>query len=178
MKLSPKTKKTLSFLAFVLFVGLIAGQVFLQKRLIELYSQAQQSQQEKQRIENEAQLRSQVISGYDVLTRGDQGKELRRPESPVEFYTTVEGVLEQYGIRRTSITPQQVGDGGDLGLNIAFAGPYYSFMKAIAALRQSPYLMKITTMNITYYTPDKGDASLSAEGSVSGTMTIVSVLQN
>ena len=177
MKVSERMRKILTFLAFVLLVVLVAAQYFLQQELIAVNTQLQSTRSSAKELSRTSESRALAVSAYKALT-GDAPEELyQRPENAVQFYSTVDEVLRQYGLVHSGITPQAGTDPLELGLSVEFSGPYYGFLKAMAALRQSPYLMKTTTLTLTYY-KGAGKDSLPGEGNITGKMTIVSALKN
>lgn len=177
MKVSDRMRKILTFLAFVLLVVLVAAQYFLQQELIAVSTQLQSTRSSAKELTRTSESRALAVSAYKALTGDAPGELYQRPENAVQFYGTVDEVLRQYGLVHSGITPQPGTDPLELGLSVEFSGPYYGFLKAMAALRQSPYLMKITTLTLTYYT-GKGKDSLPGEGNITGKMTIVSALKN
>ena len=178
MKISDRMRKILSFLAFVLLVVLAVAQYFLQQELVDVSNQLQQTRSSVKELSRNSDSKALAVSAYKALTGDAPGELYQRPENAVQFYGTVDDVLRQYGLVHSGITPQAGSDPTELGLSVEFSGPYYGFLKAMAALRQSPYLMKTTTLTLTYYTTKGKDDPLSGEGNITGKMTIVSALKN
>ena len=177
MKVSERMRKILSFLAFIMLVLLAAAQYYLQQQLIAVSAQLQSTRSSAKELSRTSESRALAVSAYKALTGDAPGELYQRPENAVQFYGTVDEVLRQYGLVHSGITPQPGTDPLELGLSVEFSGPYYGFLKAMAALRQSPYLMKTTTLTLTYYVA-KGKDSLPGEGNITGKMTIVSALKN
>ena len=177
MKVSERMRKILTFLAFILLVVLVVAQYFLQQELIAVNTQLQSTRSSAKELSRTSESRALAVSAYKALTGDAPGELYQRPENAVQFYSTVDEVLRQYGLVHSGITPQPGTDPLELGLSVEFSGPYYGFLKAMAALRQSPYLMKTTTLTLTYYVA-KGKDSLPGEGNITGKMTIVSALKN
>ena len=177
MKVSERMRKILSFLAFIMLVLLAAAQYYLQQQLIAVSAQLQSTRSSAKELSRNSESRALAVSAYKALTGDAPGELYQRPENAVQFYGTVDEVLRQYGLVHSGITPQPGTDPLELGLSVEFSGPYYGFLKAMAALRQSPYLMKTTTLTLTYYVA-KGKDSLPGEGNITGKMTIVSALKN
>ena len=177
MKVSERMRKILTFLAFILLVVLVVAQYFLQQELIAVNTQLQSTRSSAKELSRTSESRALAVSAYKALTGDAPGELYQRPENAVQFYSTVDEVLRQYGLVHSGITPQPGKDPLELGLSVEFSGPYYGFLKAMAALRQSPYLMKTTTLTLTYYVA-KGKDSLPGEGNITGKMTIVSALKN
>ena len=177
MKVSERMRKILSFLAFIILVLLAAAQYYLQQQLIDVSAQLQSTRSSAKELSRNSESRALAVSAYKALTGDAPGELYQRPENAVQFYGTVDEVLRQYGLVHSGITPQPGTDPLELGLSVEFSGPYYGFLKAMAALRQSPYLMKTTTLTLTYYVA-KGKDSLPGEGNITGKMTIVSALKN
>ena len=177
MKVSERMRKILSFLAFIILVLLAAAQYYLQQQLIDVSAQLQSTRSSAKELSRNSESRALAVSAYKALTGDAPGELYQRPENAVQFYSTVDEVLRQYGLVHSGITPQPGTDPLELGLSVEFSGPYYGFLKAMAALRQSPYLMKTTTLTLTYY-KSTGKDSLPGEGNITGKMTIVSALKN
>ena len=177
MKVSERMRKILSFLAFIMLVLLAAAQYYLQQQLIAVSAQLQSTRSSAKELSRTSESRALAVSAYKALTGDAPGELYQRPENAVQFYSTVDEVLRQYGLVHSGITPQPGTDPLELGLSVEFSGPYYGFLKAMAALRQSPYLMKTTTLTLTYYV-GTGKDSLPGEGNITGKMTIVSALKN
>lgn len=178
MKISDRMRKILAFIGFILLAVLVAAQYFLQQEMIDVSGQLRETRSSVKTLSRTSESRALAVSAYKALTGDSPGELYQRPEDAVQFYSTVDEVLRQYGLVHSGISPQQGADPLELGLSVEFSGPYYGFLKAMAALRQSPYLMKTTTLTLTYYkSTDKKDA-FSGEGNIKGKMTIVSALKN
>jgi hypothetical protein len=105
---------------------------------------------------------------FQQIVSGHAGTDRKFPVNGRELFTALSNVLQVYDIEFTSnSTTAGVQPGGSFTLQIAFNGQYYNVIKALAAIRESSYIMRISQLN------------LGAEGSgiVRGTMSIVSTAQ-
>lgn len=179
MKISDRMKKILGFIGFVLLLVLVVAQYLLQQEIVSISGQLHETRSSGNTLKTTSESRALAVSAYKALTGDAPGELYQRPEDAVQFYSTVDEVLRQYGLVHSGISPQQGSDPLELGLSVEFSGPYYGFLKAMAALRQSPYLMKTTTLTLTFY--KKGSETkepLTGGGNITGKMTIVSALKN
>jgi hypothetical protein len=105
---------------------------------------------------------------FQQAVAGHTGADRKFPVNGRELYTALANVLHDYSIEFTSSSSNAgVQPGAGFTLQIAFSGRYYNVIKALAAIRESNYIMRISELN------------LAAEGSgiVKGAMNIVSVAQ-
>jgi hypothetical protein len=73
--------------------------------------------------------------------------------------------MKDNGLEHTNRSSSSgVEPGGVLQLQISFSGPYYGVLKALAALRECEYAMRISDFRV----------NAEADGKVSGSMTILS----
>jgi hypothetical protein len=91
------------------------------------------------------------------------------PSNPRELYTMVDNVLKANSIEFTNnSSSSETIPGGEITLQINFSGPYYGLMKALAAFRDSQYIMRLGDFNLTGLD----------DGMVTGTMTILSMAKS
>jgi hypothetical protein len=91
------------------------------------------------------------------------------PSNPRELYTMVDNVLKANSIEYTNnSSSRDTVPGGEIILQINFTGPYYGLMKALAAFRDSQYIMRVGDFNVTG----------TDDGMVTGTMTILSMAKS
>jgi hypothetical protein len=92
------------------------------------------------------------------------------PANPLELFTTVGSVLQDYSVDFTNSTSNltvKPGENFTLSINI-LSGQYYNLMKALAAIRENNYIMRINELRLN---ADGG-------GLVKGSMSIISTAQN
>jgi hypothetical protein len=105
---------------------------------------------------------------FQQVVSGHTGTDRKFPIDGIELYTALSNVLTLYDIEFTSGTSTAgVQPGAGFTLRITFSGQYYNVIKALAAIRESSYIMRMSELNIT----------ANGAGSVSGTMNIVSTAQ-
>ncbi|MDR3077026.1 MAG: hypothetical protein LBU26_06960, partial [Synergistaceae bacterium] len=85
-----------------------------------------------------------------------------------ELFTALSKVLTDYQIVHQNLTSTAgVQPGANFTLQITFNGEYYKVMKALAAIRESGYIMRISELRL----------NAEGNGNVYGTMNIVSTSQ-
>jgi hypothetical protein len=105
---------------------------------------------------------------FQVLVAGHAGTDRKFPVNGRELYEALANVLRVYNIEFTvGGTTAGVQPGASFTLQIAFSGDYYNVIKALAAIRESSYIMRISQLNLT----------AEAAGAVRGRMNIVSTAQ-
>lgn len=93
------------------------------------------------------------------------------PVNARELFTALDKVLKDNSMDFTSRNPAaQYAPGSPVELQITFNGPYYGFMKALAALRENEYVMRIANLAI--------DADADGQGQIRGTMSIISRIRS
>jgi hypothetical protein len=106
---------------------------------------------------------------FQQIVSGQAGTDRKFPVNGHELYTAVSKVLTDYGIDFSNSTSNiEVQPGATFTLQITIlSGQYYNVIKALAAIRESGYIMRISQL------------SLTAEGTgvVKGRMSIVSTAQ-
>lgn len=103
---------------------------------------------------------------FQQVVSGHAGTDRKFPVNGRELYTALDEVLRVYDIDFTNSSPNAgVQPGAGFTLQITFSGRYYDVMKALAAIRESGYLMRISELKL----------AADGAGGVRGTMNIVSV---
>lgn len=88
-----------------------------------------------------------------------------RPMNALELYSEVDRALNNSAVDHTNRSSSSgEGPGGLLEIQVDFNGPYYGLLKALASMRASKYLMKVSTFNL------QGIAG----GKISGSITVLS----
>jgi hypothetical protein len=164
-----KQSKLQGILVFFTVVLLLAGQFILQRTLRDASEQLVSVSTSLTAERRTMASRSSLLDRYNsfsliAASQGGMGKQF--PVNASEFYTALDKVLKDNGVDFTQSNPNQgdTPDGGNFTLAVNFNGPYYNVIKALAALRESQYFMKISDLRI----------GAAAEGSVTGSMSIVS----
>jgi hypothetical protein len=167
-----KQHKMYGILMFVVVVLLLAAQYLLQHTLRQASEQLVSIQtslsSERGKVNSQRSL-SERLKSFEVLASGHGVSERLFPENPREFYDAVISVLDDYSVeqvqRSSSLTVQP---GENFTLSIDFNGQYYNVMKALAALRENKYVMRINELKI----------SADGGGLVKGTMSIISTARS
>ena len=118
---------------------------------------------------SQVEAKAKLLSEYKSL-KNSAPKEKMNPESALELYTIVDKALNDNAIEHTnrSSSAGTVEQGGALQIQIDFRGSYYGLLKALAALRDAKYLMRISTFHLN------GEDN----GRVSGSMTVLSTVKS
>ena len=105
---------------------------------------------------------------FQQIVTGHAGTDRKFPVSGSELYTALANVLRDYNIEfTTSGSTAGVQPGAGFTMTITFSGQYYNVIKALAAIRESSYIMRMSDLNLTAL----------CGGVVSGRMNIVSTAQ-
>jgi hypothetical protein len=159
----------LMFFVIILFLG---AQYLLQYTLKDaserLVSVRTSLASEKKTLDSQKSLNERYKS-FELLASGQGGTERQFPENASELFIALDRVLKEYQVEFTNSSPNSnIQPGGSFVLSISFTGPYYNVIKALAAIRESEYIMRITELK------------LNAQGSgvVKGTMNITSTARS
>lgn len=109
--------------------------------------------------------RQSLVEEYRVF-EDDRRVERTFPSGAAELQTAIDGVLEECGVEHTNrpeAVPSVNGEGG-VEFRVVFDGPYYSVVKALAALRESRFAMRVAKLKIHAGSQDR----------VTGAMTVLS----
>jgi len=117
------------------------------------------------------QLDSQIAlsSGYDafrgiVSEHTDAGR--RFPANGALLFQALNSVMNDYNIDFVNVGSTARGQyDSDFTLQIRFSGQYYDLIKALAAIRESEFIMRLSELNV----------SAEGSGAVSGIMSIISL---
>jgi hypothetical protein len=106
---------------------------------------------------------------FEIVVSNPNAPERGYPQNGSELYAILDKSLGDNGVDHSNTSPTSgTPPGGELRLQITFNGSYYSVLKALAAMRESPIVMRISAFRI--------DAT--NEGQVSGTMTVLSTAKS
>jgi len=155
---------------FFVVVLLLAAQFGLQyifRQVSDELVSVRTSLASDQRDLNSQRSLSERYKSFQLLAQGQSGTDRQFPVNGRELFTALDSVLRDYSIEFTNTEPNVGLNPGSFTLNIQFNGQYYNVLKALATIRESSYIMRIS------------DLKLSAEGNgnVKGTMRIVSTAQ-
>ncbi|MDR1965765.1 MAG: hypothetical protein LBQ36_03570 [Synergistaceae bacterium] len=167
-----KQQKMYGVLTFFVIVLMLAAQFVLQYTLKEaseqLVSVSSSLATDKKNRDTQRGL-NERLKAFELSAAGQNGGDRQFPLTASDLFVALDRVLRDYAIEFTNSSPNsQVQPGGNFVLTISFSGPYYNVMKALAAIRESEYIMRIS------------DLRLNAEGNgtVRGTMNIVSTARS
>jgi hypothetical protein len=167
-----KQHKMYGILICAVVILLLAAQYILQRTLQqaseELISIRTSLSSEESMLNSQRSL-SDRLKSFEVLASGQGGSERLFPANPRELFAAVGRVLQDYSVEFTqSSSNLTVKPGENFTLSISFSGQYYNVMKALAAIRENNYIMRINELR------------LNAEGGglVRGSMNIVSTAQS
>jgi hypothetical protein len=160
-----KAYGALMVLVVILMLGAQFGLQFIFRQSSdELVSLRTSVESDKRALTNQQSLSSRFES-FRTLALGQSGSDRQFPISGIELYTALSNVLRDYQIDFSNATPNSgVQPGASFTLQIRFSGPYYNVIKALASIRDSNYIMRISNLTI----------NAEGGGNVSGTMNVVS----
>ncbi|MDL2263027.1 hypothetical protein LJC31_00080 [Synergistaceae bacterium OttesenSCG-928-I11] len=163
-----KQKKTYVFLLSIVVVLLLAAQFFLQHTFENTSAELARTSGNLEALKKTADARYALLDKYKSFESlaAAPGKSTRAfPENALELFAVVDRAMKDNRLEHTNRSSSSGTEpGGVLQLQIAFSGPYYGVMKALATLRESEYVMRISDFRIT----------AESDGKVSGSMTILS----
>jgi hypothetical protein len=166
-----KQQKMYGILMIAVVILLLAAQYILQYTLRQASEQLvsiRTSLSSEHSMVNSQRSLSERLKSFEVLASGQGGSERLFPENPRELFTAVGNVLQDYSVEFTqSSSNLAVKPGENFTLSISFNGQYYNVMKALAAIRENNYIMRINELRLN---ADGG-------GLVKGSMSIVSTAQ-
>ena len=163
-----KQSKAYGILIFFVVILLLGAQYGLQymfkQSSEELVSLQQTLENDKRQLDSQVSLSSR----YDIfqeLAQGHAGAERQFPVNGALLFQALNSVMQNYNIDFVNTTSTVgVQPGADFTLQISFSGQYYNVMKALAAIRESGFIMRISELNL----------SAQGNGLVSGTISIIS----
>jgi hypothetical protein len=155
----------LAVVAVILLLGIqFALQYMYRQASEQLINGATQLATSQRNVQNRQKLTSRYKTFKAAATQ-QTGADRDFPASGRELYMAIAGVLSNYRIDFTNASStQQVKPGGSFTLSINFKGQYYDVLKALAAIRDGVYIMRVSEFNV----------AADGQGLVHGTMKIVS----
>lgn len=162
-----KQKKTYAVLLSIVVVLLLAAQFFLQRTFETTGAELARVSGNLEALKKTSDARYVLLEKYksfesQTAASGESARVF--PENALELFAVVDRAMKDNFLEHTNRSSSGAEPGGVLQLQIAFSGPYYGVMKALAALRESEYVMRISEFRITAGT----------DGKVSGSMTVLS----
>lgn len=169
---SDRQKKNYAILTAVIVVLLLACQFWIQKTYnedkMELARLNGEVQSEKKTVESRHNL-LEKYKLFETLASGTGRAKQVYPENALELFSVVDRALKDNNIEHTNrSSSSETAPGGVLQLQLSFNGQYYGILKALAALRESEYVMRVSDFKVS-----AGDG-----GRVSGSMTILSTARS
>ena len=164
-----KQSKAYGVLIFFVVILLLGSQFGLQHMFKQSSAELSSFQQSLARDRNQLNSRMSLSERYDAFqARANEhaGADRQFPVNGAELFRALNSVMQSYNIEFfNNSTTAGVQPGAPFILQISFSGRYYNLMKALAAIRESGFIMRIEEIN------------LSADGdeTVSGTMSIRSI---
>jgi hypothetical protein len=157
---------------FVVVILLLVAQFVLQRTLRsageELASVSANLTTESRVADSRRQLVERYKS-FESLALNYSRSERVFPVNSRELFTALDTVLKSNSVEYSNTTSSsQTAPGGKLELRITFNGPYYGLMKALAAMRESGYVMRVSNLSIR----------AEDNGRVSGSMSIISSVRS
>ena len=140
----------LIFFVVVLLLGAQFGLQYMFKQSSEELVSVQESLETDKR-----QLNSQMSlsSRYDIfqdLAQGHSGNERQFPMNGALLFQALNAVMMDYNIDFVNAgSTVGVLPGANFTLQIRFSGQYYNLVKALAAIRESGFIMRISELNVT-----------------------------
>ena len=169
---SERQRRSYTLLAVVVVVLLLGAQYWLQREYNESERQLGRLRGELSTERRTVESRYALLEKYKLfesLAGGTNRPERLYPENALELFAVVDRALKENGLDHTNrSSSSDTAPGGVLQLQISFSGPYYGVLKALAALRESEYVMRVSDFRL----------SAQENGRVSGTMTILSTARS
>jgi len=165
-----KQHKMYGVLMFFSVVLLLAAQFVLQytlKEASEQFVSVRSSLAEDQKKLTSQRSLSERYKSFELLASAQSGTERQFPLDGRELYTALDSVMNSYSIEFTNNTPNSQAK-GTFTLQVSFTGPYYNVMKALAAIRESQYIMRISDLTL----------NAQSNGVVKGSMNIISTAKS
>ena len=169
MTSNPNRVRMYGMMATIVVILLILTQVILLRTFSAKSYEASLVRDGVVSTKVQIEAKAKLLSEYKSL-KGTARKEKVKPESAFALYSVVDKALSDNSIEHTnrSSTVGAPDQSGALQIQVDFNGSYYSLLKALAALRDSGCLMRISSFNIN------GEDG----GKVSGSMTVVSTVKS
>ncbi|MDR1481070.1 MAG: hypothetical protein LBI74_00420 [Synergistaceae bacterium] len=162
-----KQQRMYGVLVAITIVLLLVAQFLLRQALTGTAEELESVKANLNTLRQAAESKSGLVEKYKQFEAAINPSNSDRtyPANGSELYGVLNGLLTEHGIMNESKSSTSgTAAGGVLQLQITFNGSYYGLLKALAAIRESRYVMRISDFRI--------DASEA--GQVSGSMTVLS----
>ena len=155
----------LIFFVVVLLLGAQYGLQYMFKLSSEENVSVQSSlSNDKGQLDSQMSLSSRY-DAFQELTQGHSGADRQFPMNGALLFQALNSVMKDYNIDFVNAgSTVGVKPGANFTLQIKFSGQYYNLMKALAAIRESGFIMRISELNV----------NAEGDGAVEGTMSIIS----
>ena len=163
-----KQGKAYGVLIFFVVVLLLGAQFGLQYMFKQSSEELVSLQYTLSNEKNQLNSQTSLSARYDIfqeLAEGHAGTERQFPVNGALLFQALNDVMSDYNIDFVNAgTTVGVLPGATFTLQIRFSGQYYNLIKALAAIRESGFIMRISELNV----------SAEGDGAVNGTMSIIS----
>lgn len=168
--MNPKHRRAYIFIAALFLIALLAGQYLLSNKFKASLDDAEMMRIALEENKGRTNARRQLLEKYRTFESTISSQGIARkifPANPLELFTEIDTSMKKFHVEHTNRSGSSGSTpGSSLQLQISFSGTYYGVMQALAALRESVYIMRVA------------DFQLAAEdrGRVSGAMSIISAI--
>ena len=169
-----KNQRINGLLVSITVVLLLLAQLMLQHAFKNDSMELTALEKEVATLNKTAEDRRSLLDIYRTLERASfnpNKPERVNPENSLALYAVLDKILKDNEIEHTNNSSSRgTVAGGVITLQISFNGPYYGLLKALAALREAPYVTRVSTFSI--------NADANREGYVNGSMTVLSTARS
>ena len=158
-------------LVAITIILLLVAQFLLQSALTGTTEELASVRSNLSALKRTAESQSGLVAKYKQFeTAVNPGNSDRvYPANGSELYGVLNSLLTENSIRNENKSSASgTAPGGVLQLQITFTGPYYGLLKALAAIRENRYVMRISDFRI----------NAMESGQVSGSMTVLSTARS
>ena len=160
-----KAYAVLIFFVVLLLLGAQFGLQYMFRQSSEELVAMQTSLENSKRELNSQMSLSSRYDEFQALVLGQTSTERQFPVNGALLFQALNAVMMNYNIEFVNAgTTVGVLPGATFTLQIRFSGQYYNLIKALAAIRESGFIMRISEFNV----------NAEGNGTVSGTMSIIS----
>lgn len=168
-----KQQKAIGVVAIIAVLLLLAAQFILQHLYRSTQDELFDLRGQLEQVTKQVNSTNALVAKYRVFEvlaspRPDQPERIF-PAAGSELYGAIERSLKAYDLEYTNRSqgiPNQKTK--QITLQIDFKGSYYNVLRALAAIRESEYVMRISSLKL----------EAENDGNVSGSMTVLSVARS
>jgi hypothetical protein len=166
-----KQQRIYGALVAITIVLLLVAQFLLKSALTGTAEELASVKSNLSALRQSAESKSGLVEKYkqfeSAVNPGNSDKVY--PANGSELYGVLNGLLTENGvISENKSNTSGTAPGGVLQLQITFTGPYYGLLKALAAIRENRYVMRISDFRV----------NAMESGQVSGSMTVLSTARS